>query len=86
MSESLRNRVQRNQKLTYELDKLCNRILKTTMCCLVRDRGVTGEHKAALNRTLVFFDGVALLELPSIEWSRLPYRRNARHYEILLNI
>jgi 5-methylcytosine-specific restriction enzyme subunit McrC len=53
---------------------------------LVRDKGVKTEHKTALNKLLVFFDGVSLLEPSSIEWGRLHYQRNNKNYEMLLNI
>lgn len=91
MPETIRNRIQRKQKLTCEFDELSennlfNQILKTTMHYLVRDKGVTAEHKIALNKLLVFFDGVCLLEPSSIEWSRLHYQRNNKNYEMLLNI
>jgi 5-methylcytosine-specific restriction enzyme subunit McrC len=53
---------------------------------LVRDHGVSKEHKTELNKVLVFFDGVDVLEPSSIEWSRLHYKRNNKNYEMLLNI
>ena len=91
MPETIRNRIQRRQKLACEFDELSennlfNQILKTTMHYLVRDKDVTSEHKAALNKLLVFFDGVSTLEPSAIEWSRLHYQRNNRNYEMLMNI
>ena len=91
MPETIRNRIQRKQKLACEFDELSennlfNQILKTTMLYLVRDSGVSKEHKIELNKVLVFFDGVSTLEPSSIEWSRLHYQRNNKNYEMLLNI
>lgn len=91
MTETIKNRIQRKQKLACEFDELSennlfNQILKTTMHYLVRDKGVRTEHKTALNKLLVFFDGVSLLEPSSIEWGRLHYQRNNKNYEMLLNI
>lgn len=91
MAETIRNRIQRKQKLACEFDELSennlfNQILKTTMHYLVRDIGVSSEHKLALNKLLVFFDGISLLEPSSIEWGRLHYQRNNKNYEMLLNI
>ncbi len=91
MTETIKNRIQRKQKLACEFDELSennlfNQILKTTMHYLVRDKGVKTEHKTALNKLLVFFDGVSLLEPSSIEWGRLHYQRNNKNYEMLLNI
>jgi 5-methylcytosine-specific restriction enzyme subunit McrC len=91
MPETIRNRIQRKQKLACEFDELSennlfNQILKTTMHYLVWDHGVSKEHKTELNKVLVFFDGVDALEPSSIEWSRLHYKRNNKNYEMLLNI
>lgn len=91
MTETIKNRIQRKQKLACEFDELSennlfNQILKTTMHYLVRDKGVTNEHKLVLKKLLVFFDSVSLLEPSSIEWGRLHYQRNNRNYEMLLNI
>lgn len=91
MPQTIRERIQRKQKLACEFDELSennlfNQILKTTMHHLVKDSGVSKEHKVALNKLLVFFDSVALLEPSSIEWSRLHYQRNNKNYEMLLNV
>lgn len=91
MPETIRNRIQRKQKLSCEFDELSennlyNQILKTTMHYLVRDTGVDAERKVALNKVLVFFDSVMLLEPSEIQWSRLHYQRSNKNYEMLLNI
>lgn len=91
MPETIRNRIQRKQKLSCEYDELSennrfNQILKTTMHYLVKDDGVSNQHKIALNKLLVFFDGVSLLEPSWIEWGRLHYQRNNKNYEMLMNI
>lgn len=91
MPGTIRNRTQRKQKLACEFDELSednfyNQILKTTMHYLIRDKGVATERKAALNKVLVFFDGVSLLEPSGIEWNRLHYQRSNKNYEMLLNI
>jgi 5-methylcytosine-specific restriction enzyme subunit McrC len=91
MPETIRNRIQRKQKLACEFDELSenntfNQILKTTMHYLVRDKYVSADRKVALNKVLVFFDGVSILEPSAIEWSRLHYQRSNRNYEMLLNI
>lgn len=91
MPETIRNRIQRRQKLACEYDELSennlfNQILKTTMHYLVKDNGVSNEHKIDLNKLLVFFDGVSLMDPSSIAWGRLHYQRNNKNYEMLLNI
>jgi len=91
MPETIRNRIQRKQKLACEFDELSednlfNQILKTTMHYLIRDKDVTAAHKSALNKVLMFFDGVSLLKPSAIEWNRLHYQRNNKNYEMLMNI
>ena len=91
MPETIRNRIQRKQKLACEFDELSennlfNQILKTTLHYLVRDDGVEADRKIALKKILVFFDGIDLLEPSGIPWSRLHYQRNNRNYELLMNI
>ncbi|MCM1568594.1 MAG: 5-methylcytosine-specific restriction endonuclease system specificity protein McrC [Roseburia sp.] len=91
MPETIRNRIQRKQKLACEFDEfsednLYNQILKTTMQYLVRDKSVDSGRKVQLNKVLVFFDGISLLEPSGIPWSRLHYQRSNKNYEMLLNI
>ena len=91
MPETIRNRIQRKQKLACEFDELSenntlNQILETTMDVLVRDNDVAPERKAALRKVLIFFDGVQLIDPSSIHWGRLVYQRNNRNYEMLMNI
>lgn len=91
MSETIHNRIQRKQKLSCEFDELSennmyNQILKTTMYYLVKNGGVANERKIALNKVLVFFSGVTILEPSSIQWRRLNYQRNNKNYEMLLNV
>ena len=89
MQETIRNRIQRKQKLACEFDELSennlfNQILKTTLHYLVRDNGVASDRKAALKKLLVFFDRIDLLDPSGISWSRLHYQRNNRNYELLM--
>lgn len=91
MQETIRNKIQRKQKLACEFDELSennlfNQILKTTMFYLVRDGKVESERKIVLNKVLVFFDCVTLLIPSEIQWSKLHYQRNNRNYEMLMNI
>lgn len=91
MPETIRNRIQRTQKLACEFDELSennlfNQILKATMHYLIKDSGVSAEHKNELKKLNVFFDDVSLLEPSAIDWSRLHFQRNNKNYEMLLNI
>ena len=91
MQETLRNRIQRKQKLACEFDELSennlfNQILKTAIHYLLIDEGVDAERKSALKKILVFFDGIELLEPSEIPWCRLHYQRNNKNYEMLMNV
>ena len=91
MPETIRNRIQRKQKLACEFDELSennlfNQILKTTLHYLIRDDGVKTDRKTPLKKILVFFDRIDLLEPSGIQWSRLHYQRNNKNYELLMNI
>lgn len=91
MPGTIRNRIQRKQKLACEFDELSennlfNQILKTTLHYLIKDDGVDSDRKAALKKILVFFDVIALLEPSKIPWNRLHYQRNNQNYELLMNI
>ncbi len=91
MPETIRNKIQHKQKLACEFDELSennlmNQILKTTMHYLMKDDGVEANQKYTLNKVLVFFDGIEMLDPAAIEWNRLHYQRNNRNYEMLMNI
>ena len=91
MPETIRNRIQRKQKLACEFDELSennlfNQILKTALHYLLIDDGVDAERKVALKKVLVFFDGIELLEPSGLPWSRMHYQRNNRNYEMLMNV
>lgn len=91
MPETIRRRIQHQQKLACTFDELSennlfNQILKTTMQCLIRGSGVAAAHRNELKKLLVFFDGVAALKPKSIDWGRLQFRRNNKSYEMLLNV
>lgn len=91
LTGTIRNRIQRKQKLDCEFDELSennlfNQILKTTLHYLVRDDGVAQERKSAIKKNLVFFDNVDVLMPSQIQWNRLYYQRNNKNYEMLMNI
>ena len=91
MPNTIRNRIQRKQKLACEFDELSennlfNQILKTAIRYLLSNDGVDGERKIALKKVLVFFDEIELLEPSEIAWSRLHYQKNNKNYELLMNV
>ena len=91
MRGTIREKMQRRQKLACEVDELTennrfNQILKTTMCVLLRSGGVENERKNALKKLLIFFDGVETLNPSAIDWKRLVIQKNNRSYEMLMSI
>ena len=91
LTETVRQRTQRKQRLACEFDELSennlfNQILKTTMHYLIIDGGVDADRRFTLKKELVFFDGIEQLEPSEIQWSRLHYQRNNQNYEMLMNI
>lgn len=91
LSETVKFRIQRSQKLACEFDELSvdntlNQILKTTMQILLRDNQVAPERKNLLKKNLVFFDEVQDISPSNIRWERLYYQRNNKNYEMLMNL
>lgn len=91
ISETIRNRMQRKQRLSCEFDELSennlyNQILKTTMLFLEKSKIVRPERRQALHKLLLLFSGVALLSIPAIPWRRLHFQRCNQNYEMLLNV
>ena len=91
MQGTMRNLLQKKQSVACEFDELSedntlNRILKTTILLLVRDKGVSQEHKNKLKSELVFFDDVSTTAPGLIRWDLLRYDRNNKNYELLMNI
>lgn len=91
IEETIKNRMQRKQRLACAFDALSennlyNQILKTTMDYLICDDGVKAEHKADLNKVRVFFGGIDGLEPSAIAWNRLHFQRLNRNYEMLLSL
>lgn len=88
---TVRQRIQRRQRLSCEFDELSennlyNQILKTTMHYLVQVPEVKRKRKMALQKILIFFDNISLLSPASIPWGQLRYQRNNKNYELLLHL
>jgi 5-methylcytosine-specific restriction enzyme subunit McrC len=88
---TIRNKLQRQQKLSCEYDELSennvfNQILKTTANILLRESSVGTERRKALKKVILFFDGVDRIEPVNIKWNMLRYQRNNQSYKMLLNI
>ncbi|MBO4631579.1 MAG: 5-methylcytosine-specific restriction endonuclease system specificity protein McrC, partial [Lentisphaeria bacterium] len=71
----------------FSEDNLFNRILKTTMKILVRDRNVDPKRKKELKRLLIHFSEIDEIGNPrQIQWVAIHFQRNNQNYEMLLNI
>lgn len=88
---TIKNRIQHRQKLACEYDELSennllNRILKTTMMILVRQKTVKPDRKVLLKKNLILFENVDMIEPDQIRWGRIRYQRNNQSYRMLMNI
>ncbi len=88
---TIHNHLQRKHVLSCEYDELSennlfNQILKTTAYLLMKADGVDSKQRNDLNKVLVFFGNIQMIDPFSIQWNRLSYQRNNRNYELLLNI
>ena len=88
---TIKNRIQHRQKLACEYDELSennllNRILKTTMMILVRQKTVKPDRKVLLKKNLILFENVDMIEPDQIRWDGIRYQRNNQSYRMLMNI
>lgn len=88
---TIRNRLQRKQKLACEFDELTenniyNQILKTTALLLLKEESVKVERRKALKKGILFFNNIDQLEPGAIRWNTLRFQRNNQNYQMLLNI
>ena len=91
MQETLQNRIRQQRELGCEYDELSenniyNQILRTTADILIRDPGVAAEHRQALKRVILFFDGIDTVDPSAIRWNTLGYHRSNQTYKMLMNI
>ncbi len=68
------------------VDNLFNRVLKTTMLCLLHNSEVHDMRKASLKKLLLFFTGVSSVPPKSIRWRAMRFDRNNRSYRMLMYI
>ena len=68
------------------VDNLYNRVLKTTMLCLLRNSEVKADRKASLKKLLLYFNEVNTIQPRSIRWRDMRFDRNSRSYRMLMYI
>jgi len=88
---TIRNLIQQRRELVCEYDtlsenNLLNRILKSTMTLLTRDKDVDSKRKKQLRSILPFFDNVSEINLSEVRWNNIQYQRNNRNYRMMLTI
>lgn len=91
IAESFKNKIQKRQKLNCTYDELSennifNKILKTTILILIKDKQVKPDRKNKLKKVLIFLDNVDVVNPKSIRWSMLTYQRNNKNYEMMMNV
>ena len=89
INESVKALVTRKKQLVcaydeFSVDAYPNRIIKTTMSILLRSN-LSKARKKELCKLLIFFDGVAPLDVHTINWS-IPYDRNNQTYRMILAV
>lgn len=68
----------------FSVNSYMNRIIKTTMLLLLKAK-ISSVRKKELRKLLIFFDGVDVLSIHSINWS-IQYNRNNQTYRMLVSV
>lgn len=89
VNDSVKMLVTRKKQLVcaydeFSVDAYPNRIIKTTMSVLLRSN-LSKPRKKELRKLLIFFDGVSLLNIHTINWN-IPYDRNNQTYRMILAV
>ena len=91
MSETIRNRMRNNLKISCDYDMLTedniyNQILVATTLVLLKHSDVKKETKVKLKKLMLFFQNVSNIDVHTIHWDSLRFDRNNRNYRMLLYI
>lgn len=91
IDETLRNKMQRRMELSCEYDELSennllNQILKTVATKLIFCDTVTKAHRKELQQVIAYFNNIDIIELSSIQWTKLRFNRYSDTYEMLMNV
>ncbi len=70
----------------YSVNSTLNRILKTTMILLIRNKKVDDLYRNELKRMLPYFTEVEEIQVSEIRWKALKFERNNESYRMLINI
>ncbi|MBQ9482434.1 MAG: 5-methylcytosine-specific restriction endonuclease system specificity protein McrC [Clostridia bacterium] len=88
---TVKNRVERKVALACSYDELSednlfNRIIKATVLLLIRSEKVKAARKKQLKKILICFSAVDNIDIFSIKWDILKFRKNNQSYKMLINI
>ncbi|MEZ4812863.1 MAG: 5-methylcytosine-specific restriction endonuclease system specificity protein McrC [Caldisericia bacterium] len=63
-----------------------NRIIKSTLLLLIKQKDVAEERKKSIKKLLFYFSGIDILDLKQVRWRTIAYDRNNYTYQLLINI
>lgn len=91
ISSSIKEQTIRSLKLvcvydSYEENTYLNRILKSTLFCLIKSDEVRKGRKKILKKLCLFFDNVDTVDLKLIKWKEIRYCKGNSTYRMLINI
>jgi len=89
IGESIKAQVIRKKQLVcnydeFSVDAYPNRIIKTTMDLLLRG-SISKARKKEIRKLMIFFDGISILDIHSINWD-IQYDRNNQTYRMLIAV
>ena len=89
IGESIKTQVIRKKQLVcnydeFSVDAYPNRIIKTTMELLLRG-SISKARKKEIRKLMIFFDGISILDIHSINWD-IQYDRNNQTYRMLIAV
>lgn len=89
IGESIKTQAIRKKQLVcsydeFSVDAYTNRIIKTTMMVLLR-ANIAKARKKELRKLLIYFDGVSVLDIHTINWN-IQYDRNNQTYRMIIEI
>jgi len=68
----------------FDINSYKNRIIKSTLYLLLKS-DITTKRRKKIKKILVYFDGVDLINLKTINWN-INYNRNNQIYNMIINI
>ena len=89
ISESVKKQTLQKRQMVcsyddFSVNSYMNRIIKTTICVLLK-ANIRSEHRKSLRKLLVYFNDVEILEIHKINWN-IRYDRNNQTYMMIISI